>query len=406
MRKFKLLPSFIILSLFPINAYADPKSDIAAYETALDKGDNAQILSTLKKAFENTKGLANNDVYRAKIGYDYAYYLASTGNYLDSLAPILAVKQVFELNPEAGKGSDTNEINLIHGISYFMNIKKDFEANKIDEAIAKKRTQEALSIIDASSKPLVEQKRYDALVLVGLFELLRYNSQYNGEELQIQNATDLIKSIENFEDITPDDKQKFTTLGYYYRGRARILNTIHRKATQNVHSKIKNESTNEWEDAVSDLYNAQKASGKPTSFAEKNYFDIQNWNNLVMSYAINNYPTDSVNAVFDKKYIEIFGEKPADNLAFYEKPHCSKYISTEFDMWISDTTKYAAITTAFDLDNNLNPINIKVLSSMPNNGVDKFVVNRINKSKAKKLAENIPTECYKDIVKSYYFYNE
>jgi hypothetical protein len=375
-----------ILLLSPVAAFADPKSDIVAYEAAYDKGaDNANSL--LKLAFDNCVVNPNKDAYCGKIGYDYASLLLVSKNTKEALAPISMTKAILESSPELASGSDMNEIKLIHNLAILANHKNDNYPQKI------------INSLNENTKALAGKSRDDSFVNdANILICDYYIRNQNWKELGTC-GDNLMKSSKDYLNKEPNYQKDAEVAAYLYRGIAKFASDVNKQRNTNFETASQSKLAN-WADAIIDFSIADNIYGKERKKDDITKIQIWAWKNLTDAFALSRYSKkDNENTfkIIDSELMRIGGFTSKYNNS--DKENCKNVLKVanngSYPNSMVNKYSFASAIIRFDFDKNEEKIkNPRILASIPDASFGQNALNAIKNAKIEYYDKNADEKCF------------
>ena len=393
MRKFASLSLASLILLSPIIAKADTASDIAAYNAALDKGDNDQALKLLKVALENAKSLPPDNAKLAMIAYENAYYYAVFEDYNTAYSAIKIVDNAFKLKPELQNGSDIDEYNFLSALIKFI---------ADDKYSSDKKTAQ---ILDNATEKIKNKERQDYLFFKSNMMLNYYYLKNFEWEKLAKGSQRQIDALEKTQDKALDN---YRILAYLNRGQVKFVREVRGGIYVTTGTHITGSNHSDWEDALTDIALAEKYYGKPKSIDDASAAGLDGWYGMVTTYAITYHQSDNINDSI-KNINKSVGLTEDGFFSSVEKKECDKIFDDNlgkrisYDSLMSARNNFGYARAIFDIDDQNIIRNVRILSSFPNEGFGNNVVTGIQDTKISKLKPGTPKECLKDHLLSVQF---
>ena len=385
----------IAVLFIPIAANADAKGDVNAYETAFEKGDEANGAKLLQQALTNAQSLPIGSAYLAKIAFDNAYYFNQTGDYKTAFAAAAITKKSFDANPKLQAGSNPDDFNLLYAYLQYI---ADSTPDNVEEHIQN---------LDNASKKLAKIPQSDTLLLRSNMALDNYYIlSWKWREMMDVNVRQDF-ALKNVTDITPEQKKNFE-INYNLRdGQARFLKTTYNVQVPLGGTKLDTNKQIGWEDAYISLLKARMQYGSPTTFMDKDAAEIESWIGIVEAFT-NSFFNNTYAARSREKVRQKLNYNGMDYLAKDLYPECIGrfYTDTNFvarDNWKSNY-HFTTSTIAFDLDKDLKATNIRVVNALPDSSVAQDAVDNIKTATFKYDGEKPPEKCFKNNIIKVNFY--
>lgn len=386
MRKFASLSLASLILLSPIIAKADTASDIAAYNAALDKGDNDQALKLLKVALENAKSLPPDNAKLAMIAYENAYYYAVFEDYNTAYSAIKIVDNAFKLKPELQNGSDIDEYNFLYTLIKFIADDK-YNSDK-----------NSVQTLNKATEKIKNKERVDYLFFKSNMMLnYHYLKAYDWNNLA-RGAQRQIDALEKTQDEKLDN---YRVLAYLNRGQVKFVREIRGGIHVTTGTHITGKTHSNWEDALTDIALAEKYYGKPKSIDDASAAGLDGWYGMIKTYAITYQPSNKTNDTI-KNINKSVGLSEDGFFSNVRKEDCDKIYDDDigkrisYDSFMVAHNSFGYVRAVFDIDDQSIIRNVRILSSFPNDGFGDNVVAGIKGTKINKLKPGTPKECLKD----------
>ncbi len=387
----------------PNLAIADPKTDIANYEAAFDKGDILKAIELGEIAFSNAKrDLEPNNAYIAKIGFDLASLYIETLDDTKAYIPIKTAYDFLNANAEATASADMKQVEAIYAIALFAKENENKDTKKY----------ESIKLLEKASSQLPKDFENSAYATRANFDLSLYYSKINDWKNLARVSDDLIKSTLI---AYPNDKaisDMYLIYAYSFRGasifatKVRSVNAPSSKTKGSILSSDNTPVQNRtWPDALADIKRARKIYGKPKNIEDKAYYGFGAWESLIIAYATQVNNSVKIANEYETRINDELGIKKTDIIDDSEIKNekiCSGKIKLQpkIDYPIYMTQKYyfAATIAMVDISNDNKISNIRIMATIPDKEFGKLVEDGLKKSAPALIAPDAPEICKKDYI--------
>lgn len=398
------LASILTPILFnPHIAQADPKTDIANYEAAFEKGDIVKALELGEIAFANSKReLSANNPYIAKIGFDLASMYIQIYEEKKAFTPISTTLKLLKDNPEIAANADMKQVEAMYAISLFAIENEDKEKIKLD----------TIKLLENAVKKLPNDYENSEYATKINYDLSLYYSNKNDWSKLSKFSNDLIKSsfIAYPNDTTALNRYLF--LGYSLRGAStfvlnlRSSNSVDLSKTEKL---LSEEDTplfkRNWADSWADIRRARKIIGPRKSPQDNIYYGLLAWDSLISAYSTQIFSSEKITSEYDKRINDELNSKETDYSNIEDIEHdksCKNKVNYKYKIFFSNylTLKYnfASTIAMFDVGSDNMPTNIRILAVIPDKEFGKLVESGIKNAKLISIAKDAPSYCLKDYI--------